>query len=242
MGWPNRDDPPPPPPPSFTGFIEDFPWPETFEEYIAMNFIMGALSLWILKLLIRCFRSQKALQKPQILASSPPTLVPIPTPRKTGDRSKTTRYGLPQQRQTPFPAALERSGDPISFYLGFTLASSGSIVFWGLKARHHAPKAKHANLPIVSFAAAGAHSLTNWHQDSNFRYAVLDQPTHPVQNYCLYMLPSSHSPTMKQRQPSVTCRSPTDRVRLSNVNQVKYFYKDEIIGFENGPPARQSLC
>jgi hypothetical protein len=32
--------------------------------------------------------------------------------------------------------------------------------------------------------------------------------------------------------------SPNDRVRLSRIDQVKYFYKDEIIGFQNGPPPR----
>jgi hypothetical protein len=40
---PIRDDPPPPPFPSLAGFIDDFPTPKTFEEFIAMNLILGSL-------------------------------------------------------------------------------------------------------------------------------------------------------------------------------------------------------
>lgn len=194
-----------------------------------MNFILGALTLWILKLLVRFYRYRRAPEKRQILASLPPTRAPSPTPRKTGDLSKTTHYGLPQQRQTPFPATLERSKDPVSFYLGFTLASSGSVAIWGLKARHRAATTKHANLPIICTPPADTRSFTD-------NCAAPDKHSYPTNKH---RVRSPHSPTTIQWQPSITCRSPNDCVRLSNVNQVKYFYKDEIIGFENGPPPRQ---
>jgi hypothetical protein len=205
---PIRDDSPPPPPPppfpSLAGIIDDFPTPKTFEEFIAMNLILGSLCGWILRKIIAYFRRRKASQRLKLAPPpSPPKRAPIATPRKSGDRSRPTpsRSRLPELRPRPFPVGLARSKSDFPFFLFFTLAGSGSFLLRRFKARRRAAKLKSTTiLP-----------LSNRHQ------------TRAV------------SP---RQAPAMHRNIPNDRVRLSRIDQVKYFYKDEIIGFENGPPPR----
>jgi hypothetical protein len=232
---PFREDPPPPPPPSLAGFIEDFPKPKNFEELIIMNIMLGALFGWLFKKLIGYFPGRRASQRTKIDSSSIPKRPTTSSsmPRKTGDcsrsipsRSRLPR--LPEQRQTPLPLNPKQSTQPISPFF-FTLAGPGTLVLFGLKARRHATNTQQhsPNQPIVPVTVVRPRD-----RDSTLAYSVLREDDPPADASHLDRLPRSK--TTLTPYPSITLRSPS-AVRLSKIEQVRYFYKDEIIGFENGP-------
>jgi hypothetical protein len=213
-----------------------------------MHMMLGAICAWVLKKIIGYFRTP---QKTKFAPSSLPSRASSPSPIKTGDRLRPSpsRSRLPERRQTPFPSALQRSRPPFSDSdsLIFTLAGSGSILLgsvllYQLITRRRSAEVKYApNRPIVSFPrpllSICLHNCSR--QDSSFRHAVHYEQRAPANTPYLDRLPSSQStPSLSHRQPSPTRRNPNDRVRLSKIETIKYFYKDEIIGFENGPPAR----
>ena len=207
-----------------------------------MNILFGAICGWILKKIIGYFRDRKIsrAQRPKILPSSLPKRAATFIPKKTGDRSrsrKPSRSRLPE-RQTPFPLQPQRPRPSIPLLSIFTLVGSGSLILFGFKVRRRATRAidgQHdPNLPIVPPMLVHSHN-----PNAGFPYPVPYEQEFPADMSYLNRSPRSQStPPDNRWEPSMTRRSPNDRVRLSKTEHVRYFYKDEIIGFENGPRPR----
>jgi len=202
-----------------------------------MNILFGSICGWILRKLIGYYRGRKAPQarKTKILPSSlPKRATTSNTPKKTGDRSrpKYSRSRLTERLQTPFPLQPQRPSPPVPLLLVFTLVGSGSLIIFGCKARRRAIDGRHGPNQLIDPPVVD-------NRNSGFPYPVLYEYEPPADISYLNRLPRSPStPPDNRREPSITRRSPNDRVRLSKTEHVRYFYKDEIIGFENGPRPR----
>ena len=233
---PFREDPPPPPPPSFAGFIEDFPKPRNFDELIIMNMMLGALFGWMLKKLIGYFLSRQASQRTKNVSSFLLKRATRSIPIAPGDRSRPipSRSRLPEERQSPLPLGRQRPKHPLSVFLTFTLAGSGTLVLFRLRARRRALNVEQShNMPVVPLAVF--RSCDSTLHTPHLTNSSLDSPADTSYPDRLPRPKTTH--TLCRRQPSITRRSPS-AVRLSKTEQVKYFYQDEIIGFESGPRPR----